>query len=228
MPIPAGTKVLVLNDDYVPLNTVHWKRAVKRLFEAPCERCNERGWVIIDGQRQTCNYCRGTGILPPAIPVEYFDAGYSVYDGKGNEHLIPAVIANSHHVRRKYRKVPFSKPNVLRRDGYRCQYCGKQFPPYELSFDHVVPRSMWNGNDTPTCWSNIVAACIPCNRKKADMTPEQAGMPLKKLVKGRWVTYKKPKAPTSQEISLGLTYRDTPDEWEPYVAPFRTKTPKGS
>jgi hypothetical protein len=87
---------------------------------------------------------------------------------------------------------------------------------------------MWNGNDTPTCWNNIVAACIPCNRKKADMTPEQAGMPLKKLVRGQWVTYKKPKAPTSQEISLGLTYRDTPDEWEPYVAPFRTKTPKGS
>lgn len=225
MPVPEGTKVLVLNDDYVPLNTVHWKKAVKRLFESPCERCKERGFVYINGQRQTCNNCNGTGILPPAIPVEYFDAGYSVRDGRGNEHLVPAVIANAHHVKRKYRKVPFSKSNVLRRDGFRCQFCGSSIPPGELTLDHVVPRSMWNGNDTPTCWTNIVAACRPCNLKKANRTPEGAGMPLKKLVKGHWVGYKRPKAPTSQEIALGLTYRNVPQEWEIYVAAFRKTQP---
>ena len=221
MPVPEGTKVLVLNDDYVPLNTVHWKKAVKRLFEAPCHRCGERGYVYINGQKQTCNNCNGTGILPPAVPVEYFDAGYSVRDGKGNEHLVPAVIANAHHIKRKYRKVPFSKPNVLRRDGFRCQFCGKAVAPQELTMDHVVPRSMWNGNDTPTCWTNIVAACRACNLYKANRTPEGANMPLKKLVKGQWVHYKRPKTPTSQEIALGLTYRNIPDEWEIYVAPFR-------
>jgi 5-methylcytosine-specific restriction endonuclease McrA len=94
-------------------------------------------------------------------------------------------------------------------------------PAHELTLDHVVPRSMWNGCDTPTCWTNIVAACRKCNLKKANRTPEQASMSLKKLVRGRWVNYKKPKAPTSQEISLGLTYRRIPDEWELYVAPFR-------
>jgi 5-methylcytosine-specific restriction endonuclease McrA len=225
MPVPEGTKVLVLNDDYVPLNTVHWKKAMKRLFESPCERCNERGYVYINGQRQTCNNCNGTGILPPSIPVEYFDAGYSVRDGRGNEHLVPAVIANAHHVRRKYRKVPFSKPNVLRRDGFRCQFCGQSIMPSELTLDHVVPRSMWNGSNTPTCWTNIVAACRKCNLTKANRTPEGAGMPLKKLVKGNWVNYKRPKAPSSQEISLGLTYRDTPPEWELYVAHFRKTQP---
>jgi 5-methylcytosine-specific restriction endonuclease McrA len=221
MPVPDGTRVLVLNDDYVPMNTVHWKKAMKRLFESPCERCKQRGWVTISGQRKTCNYCQGTGILPPAIPVEYFDAGYSVRDGRGNKHLVPAVIANAHHVHRKYRKVPYSKVNVLRRDGFRCQFCGTQMPAHELTLDHVVPRSMWNGCDTPTCWTNIVAACRKCNLKKANRTPEQASMPLKKLIRGRWVNYKKPKVPTSQEISLGLTYRRIPDEWELYVAPFR-------
>ena len=44
MPVPEGTKVLVLNDDYVPLNAVHWKKAMKRLFESPCVRCDSRGW----------------------------------------------------------------------------------------------------------------------------------------------------------------------------------------
>ncbi len=225
MPVPDGTKVLVLNDDYVPLNTVHWKKAIKRLFQAPCERCKERGHVYINGRKKTCNNCNGTGILLPATPVEYFDAGYSVRDGRGNEHLVPAVIANAHHVKRKYRKVPFSKPNVLRRDGFRCQFCGKTIIPCELTLDHVVPRSMWNGNDTPTCWTNIVAACRPCNLKKANRTPEEAGMPLTKLVRGNWVGYKRPKAPTSQEIALGLTYRNIPHEWELYVAAFRKTQP---
>jgi len=225
VPVPEGTKVLVLNDDYVPLNAVHWKKAMKRLFESPCVRCDSRGFVFINGVRKKCSYCNGTGILPPSTCAEYFDEGYSVRDGKGNEHLVPAVIVNSHHVSRKHRKVPFSKPNVLRRDGFRCQFCGKQFPPHELTMDHVVPRSKWNGNDTPTCWKNIVAACLKCNHTKADRTPEQAGMPLKKLVRGKWVTYKKPKTPTSQEIALGLTYRNIPKEWEVYVAPFRKSLP---
>jgi len=222
---PDGLKVLILNQDYTPLNTVHWKKAIKRLFSAPCLRCKERGWVYINGQKTQCNHCGGTGTLPPATPVEYFNAGYFVRDGRGNKHLVPAVIANAHHVKRKYRQVPFSKPNVLRRDGFRCQFCGQSMVPGELTLDHVVPRSMWNGNDTPTCWTNIVAACRACNLEKADRTPEGAGMPLRKLVKGTWVGYKRPKAPTSQEISLGLTYRNIPDEWEIYVKPFRKTQP---
>lgn len=221
MPVPEGTKVLCLNSDYTPLNTVHWKKAIKRLFESPCEQCNERGWVYINGQPQTCNHCRGKGILPPATPVEYFNAGYVLRDGRGNEHMVPAVIANAHHVRVAYRKTPYSKPNVLRRDGFRCQFCGIQLPPHELTLDHVVPRSMWNGGDTATCWTNVVAACRPCNLKKADRTPEQAGMPLRKLINGNWITYKRPKSPSSQEISLGLAYRHIPEEWEIYVASFR-------
>jgi hypothetical protein len=50
-------------------------------------------------------------------------------------------------------------------------------------------------------------------------------MPLRKYVKGRFITYKKPKAPSSEEISLGLTYKNVPDEWEKYVAPFRKSLP---
>lgn len=218
---PDSLKVLVLNQDYLPLSHTHWKKAIKRLFPSPCLHCQEHGWIYISGQKTHCHNCDGTGIIPPATPVEYFNAGYSVRDGSGHEHMIPAVIVNAHYVHRKYRKVTFSKSNILRRDGFRCQYCGQAFMPHELTMDHVIPRSMWNGNDTPTCWTNIVTACRPCNLKKSDRTPEQANMPLRKLVKGQWITYKRPKTPTSQEIALGLTYRNIPEEWEIYVAPFR-------
>lgn len=219
--VPDNLKVLVLNQDYTPLNTVHWKKAVKRMFECPCTNCNERGFHLVNGEKKECKYCNGTGVLPPAIPVEYWDAGYSIRDSRGREHLVPAVLANSHHVRRKYRKVPFSKTNVLRRDGFCCQYCGVKLPQHELTIDHVVPRSMWNGGSTPTCWSNIVAACYRCNSKKADRTPEQAEMPLMKKVGENLVTYKKPKQPSYHEIALGLTYRVVPQEWEIYVRPFQ-------
>jgi len=33
------------------------------------------------------------------------------------------------------------------------------------------------GSDT---WDNMVCACVRCNNKKGDRTPEQAGMPIRK------------------------------------------------
>jgi 5-methylcytosine-specific restriction endonuclease McrA len=30
----------------------------------------------------------------------------------------------------------------------------------------------------PATWENVVAACAECNRRKADRTPQQAGMVL--------------------------------------------------
>ncbi|MHC4608492.1 MAG: HNH endonuclease, partial [Planctomycetota bacterium] len=32
-------------------------------------------------------------------------------------------------------------------------------------------------------WDNCVLACVPCNKKKADRTPEEADMILKKVPK---------------------------------------------
>ena len=80
---------------------------------------------------------------------------------------------------RRFRKVPHvrvqpHRRNIYLRDGYRCQYCYQQFSPKELTLDHVIPKAQ-GGPDT---WENMVACCTPCNRKKADQTPEQAGMEL--------------------------------------------------
>ncbi len=51
-----------------------------------------------------------------------------------------------------------------------CAYCGG---PAE-TVDHVVPRSRGGG----LTWENAVAACLRCNHRKADRTPEEAGMRL--------------------------------------------------
>jgi 5-methylcytosine-specific restriction endonuclease McrA len=62
-----------------------------------------------------------------------------------------------------------TKDGVKRRDG-ACAYCGGP----AQTVDHVVPRS--RGGDST--WLNLVAACEPCNGRKADRTPLEAGMPL--------------------------------------------------
>ncbi|WP_433610514.1 HNH endonuclease [Prescottella agglutinans] len=60
---------------------------------------------------------------------------------------------------------------VLQRDRHRCAYCGTLGA---RTVDHVQPRSR-GGADS---YGNLVAACAACNQRKADRTPEEAGMPL--------------------------------------------------
>jgi len=76
----------------------------------------------------------------------------------------------------RYVFVPFRSPHatrrkILQRDG-RCQYCGDTVGP--LTVDHLQPRSRGG----PTTWENCVAACLPCNQRKGDRTPKEAGMRL--------------------------------------------------
>ena len=63
-----------------------------------------------------------------------------------------------------------SREGVLRRDKHLCAYCTHK----ATTWDHVLPRSR-GGSDA---WDNTVAACAPCNHRKADRTPEEAGMKL--------------------------------------------------
>jgi 5-methylcytosine-specific restriction endonuclease McrA len=79
-------------------------------------------------------------------------------------------------------QVKFSRKNLFIRDGFTCQYCGCRKDMAELTYDHVIPKSSWsNDRGSPTSWTNIVTACIPCNRKKGNKTPAQANMPIKNL-----------------------------------------------
>jgi len=87
---------------------------------------------------------------------------------------MPAVVRLKKPVGSVKRGVKFSRINVFTRDGFRCQYCGDKKRMSELNYDHVVPRD--KGGRTE--WDNIVTACYPCNDRKRNRTPEQAGMKL--------------------------------------------------
>jgi len=89
---------------------------------------------------------------------------------------VPEVVALTHDDRIPMNAVTFSRRNIYKRDRYTCQYCGAQPGTEELTLDHVLPRAQ-GGIST---WENCALACIGCNKRKADRTPEQAGMPLRK------------------------------------------------
>ena len=89
---------------------------------------------------------------------------------------VPEVVCLARYDRLPGQAVTFSRRNVAKRDHHTCQYCGIQ-PGWEfITIDHVIPRAH-GGSST---WTNCVAACTNCNGRKADRTPEQAGMRLRK------------------------------------------------
>ena len=57
---------------------------------------------------------------------------------------------------------------ILRRDQFRCRYCGLKAEAVELRVDHVIPEAL-GGTDEP---SNLVAACEPCNNGKSSIAPD--------------------------------------------------------
>lgn len=64
------------------------------------------------------------------------------------------------------RKVsPSLRFEILHRDKFTCQYCGRKAPDVQLAVDHIVPFSKGG-----SCTSdNLTTACVECNSGKADM-----------------------------------------------------------
>lgn len=111
----------------------------------------------------------------------------------------PSIIKLAFFVRIPFKKIILSRKNILRRDGHRCQYCSVS---QNLTVDHVIPRSK-GGEDT---WENLVAACVKCNNKKGDRSPEQARMSL-------LTTPKRPSHITFIKNFAGKI----DDGWKPYL-----------
>lgn len=117
---------------------------------------------------------------------------------------IPAVVRLLNVFRRHKKAVKFSRVNIYGRDKYNCQYCGAKRPIAELTYDHVVPRAQGG----KTVWSNIVTCCEDCNRRKANRTPDQAGMRLLKA----------PVQPTAAPVLVVTVSRESvPDAWRDYL-----------
>jgi len=96
---------------------------------------------------------------------------------------IPRIIVLLLFERLPKKEVKFTRHNVFERDRNTCQYCGKVFERNDLNLDHVLPRDRGG----QTSWENIVCSCIPCNTKKGNRLPHEAGIQLvRKPKRPKW------------------------------------------
>lgn len=68
-----------------------------------------------------------------------------------------------------------NRKNIYSRDDGICSYCGKNLHYSDATIDHIFPRSR-GGEDT---WDNLTLSCGPCNLKKGNRTPSEAGMRIR-------------------------------------------------
>jgi 5-methylcytosine-specific restriction endonuclease McrA len=153
---------------------------------------------IVDWQRAITLWCQGKVEIVAEHDREVRAVTFTF--------KLPSVVRLLRFVRVRGRRVrvPFTRVNIYRRDGYTCQYCGSTFDSEDLTFDHVVPAARGGGKS----WENIATACVPCNRRKGARTPEEAGMTLRRAPR-------RPAASSIFRVSIGM--RRTPDSWRDYL-----------
>ncbi|MCH7653413.1 MAG: HNH endonuclease [Chloroflexi bacterium] len=162
-----NSPVLVLNQNYQPLNVCNVRRAVVLLGRGKAE-------IIINGR----GHIRTISLLVQ----------------------VPSVIRLVYMVRRPLVRRRLSRRAIFYRDGFRCQYCGKESK--NMTLDHIMPRSRGG----PHVWENVVSACIPCNHRKAGLTPKEANMRM----------LKKPTAPRPNPYYM-FHHRSILEEWRQFM-----------
>jgi 5-methylcytosine-specific restriction endonuclease McrA len=114
-------------------------------------------------------------IFKGAVFVEEFDET-RVLRSATSEYRVPSVVRLRHYVnlRRRRNAGVAGRARIYIRDRYTCQYCGEQKNVNDLTLDHVTPRAQ-QGRSVP---ENLVTACVRCNNRKGNRTPQEARMPL--------------------------------------------------
>ena len=143
---------------------------------------------------------------------EYEDKYLGTWSGAFNA---PAVVKLLTFIKPKKKLIyheTFNRKNIWLRDNGECQFvgCGKKLSRKEMTFDHVIPKDQGGRLG----FKNIVCACTECNGLKANRTPEEAGMKLRRKPFAPKLPFAKEK-----EIILGIkNLRHFPHEsWKSYV-----------
>lgn len=152
---------LILNRNWQPVNVATVARALVLVW-------NEAARVVDPENYQLYTWADWSRIAPRE--------GDAFIQAVRRRLRVPEVIVLAEYDRLPDAAVSFSRRNVFKRDHWTCQYCGGQPGGEELTIDHVTPRSQGGASS----WENCVLACVACNHRKANRTPQQAGMKLRK------------------------------------------------
>jgi 5-methylcytosine-specific restriction endonuclease McrA len=122
---------------------------------------------------------------------------------------IPTVLRLRRYINVPRRGARWSRMAVLRRDDFTCIYCGVGIGEWQrgrhvtrsgLTIDHILPISRGGRNS----WGNTACACAPCNQRKGNRLPHEAGMKL------LW----EPKIP---RVDYLVASGEIPESWKFYL-----------
>lgn len=181
--------VLLLNRFFAPVAVASARRALVLLYGGAARAVDDAG--------ETHDFSDWR-----LLPVRQLDDGVPLVDGQVR---VPRVLHLVRYERLPSCRVRLTRKNLLLRDDYQCQYCGRHPGIRELNIDHVLPRSRL-GEDT---WENLVVSCRACNLRKGRRTPLEAKMKLLKQPR-------EPNWSTTRHILL-LT-KQPYVEWGPFLA----------
>lgn len=153
--------VLVLNRSFFAVNVTSWQRAVTLVYIDHA--------YVVDDEYKTYDFADWCSL---SEMMRESPAGF--VHTPSFRMAVPQIIALRYYDKLPKNEVKFTRRNIYEHYGYKCCYCGHKFSSSELNLDHIVPKSRGGQTD----WHNIVTSCVPCNLKKDNRLPVEAGMKL--------------------------------------------------
>lgn len=191
-------ETLVLNRNYYAIQITDWKRAFSLVYsDAACVVDQDYRSYDFDSWRELSEELIQD---PPADQAFIRTPSFQI--------AVPDVISLRGYDKLPPTQIKFTRRNIYEHYGYRCCYCGVRHKTDSLNLEHIIPRSRGGRSD----WNNVVTACVPCNTRKANRLPSEAGMKL-------LITPSKPqwKGPTSLLFRPGAEIKES---WQKFVDTF--------
>lgn len=159
--------------------------------------------LVLNANYEPLNVCT----TRRALGLMFSEKATLIKNGRGHIKTVsqtfpaPSIIRLGNMIKRPRPKIKLSKQEILRRDKFSCQYCGKKTS--NLTIDHIVPKHMAGSHS----WENLVAACSSCNHKKGGRTISQSNMKL----------LSRPHAPKASALYIFGRHLSNNEGWFPFV-----------
>ena len=188
------------------------------------------GWqpiTIASVRKSVIKVCTGLGsfLEPESYLLHDFDSWLAldvdedapaISASSGLRMRVPEIIVLKSFSAFPHKQVKLTRRNLLIRDNFRCQYSGQKLTAKEATIDHIMPQSR-GGKHT---WENVVISAVEVNSKKAERTPEEAGMSLlSKPVQPKW-------SPIYSKFSRVAMTGNYPESWRHFIKQKDTWTPE--
>lgn len=160
---------LVLNKGWTPVAVTRVKDALVKLF-------NNAAKIVDENTYETFTWDEWVNKYSFFIDDISKDNDFNFIFSQRLKIRVPEVIVLNNYSKIPERKMRLTRKNLLLRDRYTCQYSGKKLNADDATIDHIVPQSRGG----KSVWENVVICSPDVNSKKANKTPNEAGMKLLK------------------------------------------------